>query len=192
MRALRKKSLSNKNLLVKKVKDGTKMESHILRITKEWNEWNDIPGVTIEFPQGINKLNIFDITLTPSTGYWKGGRFKFHFQIPSDYPISAPDVTCQSKPIYHPNIDVRGNICLNILRPDWTAAGTFENVIYGLILLFENPNFTDPLPSGVFKESMEPHILKAYDEKEFINIVNMTMKGGKVEKLGDTVFSCVL
>lgn len=47
--------------------------------------------------------------------------------------------------IYHPNIDVDGNVCLNILREDWKPVLDINAVIYGLIYLFYEPNPDDPL-----------------------------------------------
>lgn len=38
--------------------------------------------------------------------------------------------------VYHPNIDLEGNVCLNILREDWKPVLNINTVIYGLILLF--------------------------------------------------------
>jgi ubiquitin-conjugating enzyme E2 M len=35
--------------------------------------------------------------------------------------------------IYHPNIDVDGNVCLNILREDWKPVLDINAVIYGKI-----------------------------------------------------------
>ena len=37
------------------------------------------------------------------------------FQINNSYPHEPPKVKCLT-PVYHPNIDFEGNICLNILR----------------------------------------------------------------------------
>jgi ubiquitin-conjugating enzyme E2 M len=53
-------------------------------------------------------------------------------------------VQCREK-IYHPNIDLQGNVCLNILRADWKPVLDINAVIYGLIVLFVQPNPDDPL-----------------------------------------------
>ena len=47
--------------------------------------------------------------------------------------------------IYHPNIDLQGAVCLNILREDWKPVLDINAVIYGLIYLFYDPNPGDPL-----------------------------------------------
>lgn len=38
--------------------------------------------------------------------------------------------------VFHPNIDLDGNICLNILREDWKPVLSINSVIYGLQFLF--------------------------------------------------------
>ena len=38
-------------------------------------------------------------------GFWKDGTFVFKFHVPENYPISAPQVECETTPIYHPNIN---------------------------------------------------------------------------------------
>lgn len=38
--------------------------------------------------------------------------------------------------VYHPNIDLEGNICLNILREDWKPVLSISSVVYGLQFLF--------------------------------------------------------
>jgi len=66
---------------------------------------------------------------------YRGGRFLFSFNIPRDYPHEAPKVKCETK-VFHPNIDLDGNICLNILREDWKPVLSINSVIYGLNFLF--------------------------------------------------------
>ena len=48
-------------------------------------------------------------------GFYKGGQFVFSFKVPQAYPHEPPKVKCETL-VYHPNIDLEGNICLNILR----------------------------------------------------------------------------
>ena len=56
---------------------------------------------------------------------------------------SYNDVFCQQ--VYHPNIDLEGNVCLNILREDWKPVLTINAIVYGLQYLFLEPNPDDPL-----------------------------------------------
>lgn len=82
--------------------------------------------------------------MTPDTGPWIGARYDFTFSIPALYPHEPPKVVCVTK-IYHPNIDLAGAVCLNILREDWKPVLDINAVIYGLIYLFYEPNPDDPL-----------------------------------------------
>jgi len=50
--------------------------------------------------------------------------------------------------IYHPNVDLEGNVCLNILREDWKPVLNLTSVMVGLQYLFLEPNADDPLNKG--------------------------------------------
>lgn len=50
--------------------------------------------------------------------------------------------------IYHPNVDLEGNVCLNILREDWKPVLNLNSVLVGLQYLFLEPNADDPLNKG--------------------------------------------
>jgi ubiquitin-conjugating enzyme E2 M len=52
--------------------------------------------------------------------------------------------------IYHPNIDLEGNVCLNILREDWKPVLNLQSIVVGLQFLFLEPNPDDPLNKGKF------------------------------------------
>uniref|UniRef100_A0A3Q7F7U7 UBC core domain-containing protein n=1 Tax=Solanum lycopersicum TaxID=4081 RepID=A0A3Q7F7U7_SOLLC len=115
-----------------------------LRLRKDITELNLPRSCTISFPDGKDKLMSFEIKIQPGGGYYAGGKFLFSFQVPSIYPHEPPKVKCKTK-VYHPNIDLEGNVCLNVLREDWKPVLNINTIIYGLYLLFEEPNHEDPL-----------------------------------------------
>lgn len=113
------------------------------------------------FPNPDDILN-FTLTIEPDEGMYKGGSFVFNFSINQSFPHDPPKVKCTQK-IYHPNIDLEGNVCLNILREDWKPVLNLNAVIVGmqvsrsngcyralpanclLKFLFLEPNASDPL-----------------------------------------------
>ncbi|KAJ1463003.1 putative nedd8-conjugating enzyme ubc12 [Pelagophyceae sp. CCMP2097] len=86
------------------------------------------------------------------------------------YPHEPPKVHCDTK-IFHPNINLEGNVCLNILRQDWKPVLDINAVIYGLIYLFYEPNPDDPLN----KEAAQ---LYREDIKSFEHHVRRTLHQG--------------
>jgi hypothetical protein len=68
-------------------------------------------------------------------GRRRGAAISFSFKVSGVYPHEAPKVKCLTK-VYHPNIDMDGNVCLNILREDWKPVLSINSIIYGLQFLF--------------------------------------------------------
>lgn len=69
----------------------------------------------------------------------RGGAYLFSFHVPSSYPHEPPKVKCHTK-VFHPNLDLEGNICLNILREDWKPVLSINSILHGLGFLFIDPN----------------------------------------------------
>ncbi|CAA0269331.1 unnamed protein product [Arabidopsis thaliana] len=80
----------------------------------------------------------------PSGTPYEGGMFNVSIKFPTDYPFKPPKVTFIT-PIYHPNINDEGSICIDILKDKWTPSLTVEKVLLSIILLLEKPNPDDPL-----------------------------------------------
>ncbi|XP_031094027.1 NEDD8-conjugating enzyme Ubc12-like [Ipomoea triloba] len=145
-----------------------------LRLRKDITELNLPKSCTISFPNGSDDLMNFEITIKPDDGYYLGGKFLFSFQVSPIYPHEPPKVKCKTK-VYHPNIDLEGNVCLNILREDWKPVLSINTVVYGLYHLFTEPNHEDPLnhdAAAVLRDN----------PKLFQSNVRRAMSGGYVDQ----------
>jgi ubiquitin-conjugating enzyme E2 M len=115
----------------------------------------------------------FTLTIEPDEGLYKSGRFSFSFKIGNGFPHDPPKVKCLEK-IYHPNIDLDGNVCLNILREDWKPVLNLNAVIVGLQYLFLEPNASDPLNKTAAEDLRR-------DRDGFRRHVRTAMGGGSVD-----------
>lgn len=60
------------------------------------------------------------------------------------YPFEAPTVTFVT-PCYHPNVSVAGDLCLDILKENWTASYTALQILLSVQSLLDSPNIHSPL-----------------------------------------------
>jgi len=79
----------------------------------------------------------------PDTPY-VGGIFKLKIQFPSDYCNHPPKIEFIT-PVYHCNINKKGEISLDILNANWCPALYIEKVLLSLVVLLQDPNPYDPL-----------------------------------------------
>ena len=71
----------------------------------------------------------------------------FHVKmiLSTEYPISPPKIYFKTK-IFHPNIHfTTGEVCLDIIKSEWSPTWTLESLCRALRLLMENPNEDSPL-----------------------------------------------
>jgi ubiquitin-conjugating enzyme E2 M len=162
---------TSKNSRIARETGKVKKNSGQLRISKDVNELDAPDSVEVRFPDPDDLMTIA-LTLAPEEGYYAAGSFEFTITIPPDYPHSPPKVHSDTL-VYHPNIDLDGNVCLNILRQDWKPVLTLSAVLYGLVLLFLSPNPDDPLN----KEAAD--LLKR-DKAAFRRNVDQSLRGGYV------------
>lgn len=152
-------------------KDGAVEGSHPseIRVQRDLSEWEDVPGAVIQVPDP-NRLMELLVLITPQEGLYKGATFEFSMVMDETYPYKPPKVLCRT-PVYHPNVDLEGHVCLNILRQEWSAALSISSVVYGLVTLFLEPNTDDPLNKEAAKMMQE-------SPKEFEKTVHKSLQGG--------------
>jgi len=146
-----------------------KVAAGLIRMQKDISELKLEKGVEIEFPNGKEDLMYFKVKIKPDSGMYKGGCFVFSFTISDSYPHEAPKVKCETQ-VYHPNIDMQGAVCLNILREDWKPVLTVQSIIMGLQFLMYDPNPDDPLN----KEAADDLVK---DKANFERKVRQTLRG---------------
>ncbi|KAG8930371.1 NEDD8-conjugating protein ubc12 [Tulasnella sp. 419] len=145
-----------------------------IRVQKDVTEFTLPPTMKTTYEDPADLLN-FTLTITPDEGMYQGGEFNFSFHINNNYPHEPPKVKCIPK-IYHPNVDLDGNVCLNILREDWKPVLNLATVMFGLHYLFLEPNPDDPLN----KEAAED---LRRNRDQFQQNVKTSMRGGYVKSV---------
>eukprot|EP01091_Cochliopodium_minus_P017557 TRINITY_DN690_c0_g1_i1.p1 TRINITY_DN690_c0_g1~~TRINITY_DN690_c0_g1_i1.p1 ORF type:complete len:206 (-),score=58.75 TRINITY_DN690_c0_g1_i1:46-642(-) len=171
---------------VKSNKNSTSEEmARDIILQKHWNEFEEVPGIVVEFPNPKD-LTKFTLYASPYQGFWKGASFMFNVEIPVGYPNDAPKVSLETVPIYHPNINYEGKICLNILREDWSPLLGIQNLVFGIITLFEAPNPYDPLPNALQDKELEAHSMMLKNPEKFKELVTRTLNGGHIQELNKT------
>lgn len=104
-----------------------------------------LPGVSA-FPDGDNMLNWIATVDGSDAGVYRGMSFTLSMKFPTNYPIGAPVVKFET-PIFHPNVDQSGNICLDILKDKWSATYTVPTLLLSIQGLLDTPNNDSPLNS---------------------------------------------
>ncbi|XP_029652954.1 ubiquitin-conjugating enzyme E2 T [Octopus sinensis] len=138
------------------------------RMKKELQMLKDSPPPGIAcWPKGDSIENLEAQIIGGSGTPYEGGVFKLSIHLPERYPFEPPKVNF-STPIYHPNIDAAGRICLNVLKlpPNggWKPCLNISTVLTSILVLMNDPNPDDPLMADIaeeFKYKKSEFLLKA-------------------------------
>jgi ubiquitin-conjugating enzyme E2 C len=115
------------------------IEAHRLQTELMQLMTSPAPGISA-FPSADGNLLSWRATIEgPEDTPYSGLIFKLSFEFPTNYPYAPPKVLFRT-PIYHPNIDFSGRICLDILKNKWTPAYNTQTVLLSLQSLLGEPN----------------------------------------------------
>lgn len=96
------------------------------------------------FPDGDNLFKWVGTLKGGDDTAFEGLVYKLELKFPPEYPFSPPTITFTT-PCFHPNVDDRGNICLDILKDKWSASLSVSAVLQSLRSLLGDPNNDSPL-----------------------------------------------
>ncbi|KAK5584494.1 hypothetical protein RB653_006106 [Dictyostelium firmibasis] len=98
----------------------------------------------------------------PDDSPYEGGIFMLHIVFPVDYPFKPPKIQFKTR-IYHCNINSNGDICLDILKNNWSPALNIAKVLLSISSLLTDPNPNDPLVSTIAEQLLNDRV--AHDNK---------------------------
>ncbi|KAK3700883.1 hypothetical protein QZH41_012696, partial [Actinostola sp. cb2023] len=87
----------------------------------------------------------------PAKTPWEEGLFPLRLEFPADYPFLPPKCIF-TPPILHPNVFPSGTVSLSLVDKDkdWKPQVTMKQVLLGIHLLLQDPNFHEPAQAEAF------------------------------------------
>jgi ubiquitin-conjugating enzyme E2 T len=122
---------------------------HLLRLGKEIRMLaEDPPPGVVAWPVGDSLVRLEAQVTGPEGTPYAAGVWRLEVTVPSRYPFEPPKVRFAT-PIYHPNIDDGGRICLDTLKMQpagsWSPSVNMSTLLTSIRLLMAHPNPDDGL-----------------------------------------------
>lgn len=101
-----------------------------------------VKNVNVATPAAIKNRSISG----PKDTVYDGQRYRLLLEFPNTYPYTAPTVSFITK-CFHPNVDLNGALCLDILKEKWSALYDVRTILLSIQSLLGEPNNESPLNS---------------------------------------------
>lgn len=143
----------------------------IARVKKELQMLTESPPHGISCYPVSDDITRFEAKILGGDGTpYAGGTFKLEIDLPERYPFEPPKVQFMT-PIYHPNIDNAGRICLDTLKMPpkgaWKPCLNLVTVLTSLQLLLAQPNPDDALMADIATEFKHNRALFSQKASEY-------------------------
>ncbi len=137
----------------------------IKRLQRELNQFQNTEDdyVHARLADGTNIYQWTCFIKGPEGTPYEGGTFELAAVFTSQYPFKPPKLHFKTK-IFHSNISESGEICIDILRTQWSPAQSIMSILLSISSLLNDPNENDPLnrvAGNLYKSNREEHDKKA-------------------------------
>ena len=117
--------------------------NRLLRELKEIQKANE-PDIMLEMV-GDTIEDWRAVIAGPPGSPYESGKFELSIKCSTNYPMSPPLITFKT-PVFHPNIHFQsGEICLDILKSEWSPAWSLQTACRAIISLLTHHNADSPL-----------------------------------------------
>ncbi|ORX50351.1 ubiquitin-conjugating enzyme [Piromyces finnis] len=146
------------------------MDTVTKRLIKEIKNIQNSPNEQIPELHPISDDDLLEwkaVILGQEDSYYKGGRFELAISVPKTYPIQPPKIRFVTK-ICHPNVHFKtGEICLDLLKTEWSPAWTLQSACMAICVLLTQPEPSSPLNCDA------ANLLRCGDELGYKSLIQM-------------------
>ncbi|KAJ1916679.1 Ubiquitin-conjugating enzyme E2 2 [Mycoemilia scoparia] len=130
------------------------------RLMRDFKRLQKDPPVGISgAPCADNIMKWNAVIFGPADTPFEDGTFKLVLEFEETYPTKPPNVKFVSK-IYHPNVYISGDICLDILQNRWSPTYDVAAILTSIQSLLHDPNPSSPAnaeAAALYKDNIKEY-----------------------------------
>jgi ubiquitin-protein ligase len=109
----------------------------------------DVPSGGSQTGANNSAQNIILGRILPTSNIYNQAAFQIEIKLPAEFPFKPPEVRFVT-PIYHPNVDEQGKICVDLLNTSetWKPTTPLVDVVKAVVDLIDNPKIDHALNAG--------------------------------------------
>ncbi|CAO1321388.1 unnamed protein product [Diamesa hyperborea] len=124
------------------------------------------------FPESDNFFKWVATIIGPNETVYEGQKYRLLLEFPNSYPYHPPNCKFIT-PCFHPNVDLNGSLCLDILKEKWSALYDVRTILLSIQSLLGEPNNESPLNSQASSMWKNPVEFKKYLDNFYQNHKDM-------------------